>query len=138
MLKLKGGSMRRVLLFAALLGFAALPAAAQDPVKVDPKHYKVEFENAQVRVLHFHYGAHEKSVMHSHPNLVLVALTDGKTRFELPGGKTEVVELKANQPTWNEATVHNPENLSDKPEDGILIEIKGKAIAKAAPPSKKK
>jgi hypothetical protein len=132
--------MRRVLLFAALLGLVALPAAAQDPVKVDPKHYKVEFENAQVRVLHFHYGPHEKSVMHSHPNLVLVPLSDGKTRFVLPGGKTEESEMKANQPAWTEATVHNPENLSDKPIDGILIEMKAKAMAKAKaePPPKKK
>ncbi|TMA64990.1 MAG: hypothetical protein E6J68_09630 [Deltaproteobacteria bacterium] len=35
---------------------------AQDPVQVDPKHYRVEFENAQVRVLHIQYGPHEKSV----------------------------------------------------------------------------
>ena|ERR1700731_4590618 len=126
--------MRRVLLLAVLLGFAALPAAAQDPVKVDPKHYKVEFENAQVRVLRFHYGPHEKSVMHSHPNLVLVALTDGKTHFVLPGGKSEDIEMKANQPTWSEATTHNPENMSDKPIEGILIELKGKA----APAAKKK
>ena len=127
--------MPRVLLFAVLLGFAVLPAAAQDPVKVDPKHYKVEFENAQVRVLRFHYGPHEKSVMHSHPNLVLVALTDGKTHFVLPGGKSEDIEMKANQPTWTPATTHNPENMSDKPIEGILVEIKAKA--KAAPAPKK-
>jgi len=126
--------MRRVLLFAVLLGFAALPAAAQDPVKVDPKHYKMEFENAQVRVLHFHYGPHEKSVMHSHPNLVVIAQNDGKVRFELPGGKSEERDMKANQPSWNEATTHNPENMSDKPLDGILIELKHKA----APAPKKK
>ena len=123
--------MRRVLLFAAFLVLAALPAAAQDPVKVDSKHYKVEFENAQVRVLRFHYGPHEKSVMHSHPNLVLVALTDGKVRFELPDGKTQETDMKANQATWNEAGTHNPENMSDKPIEGILIEMK----AKAAPPA---
>jgi hypothetical protein len=36
-------------------------------VKVDPKHYKVEFENERVRVLRIKYGAGEKSVMHSEP-----------------------------------------------------------------------
>ena len=46
---------------AALLAVLALAlvttsASAQDPVKVDPKHYKVEFENDQVRVLRIHYG----------------------------------------------------------------------------------
>ena len=32
-------------------GAGKAPAPALDPVKVDPRHYKVEFENAQVRVL---------------------------------------------------------------------------------------
>ena len=34
----------------------ALPAMAQDPTKVDSKHYKVVFENDQVRVLRITYG----------------------------------------------------------------------------------
>jgi hypothetical protein len=46
----------------------AQPGAARtDPVRVDPKHYKVEFENEKVRVLRIKYGSHEKSVMHGHP-----------------------------------------------------------------------
>jgi hypothetical protein len=40
---------------------------AQDPINVDPKHYKVEMENDRVRVLRIRYGPHEKSVMHGHP-----------------------------------------------------------------------
>ena len=43
-----------------------------DPVKVDPKHYKVEFENESVRVLRISYAPGEKSVMHYHPNAVAV------------------------------------------------------------------
>ena len=39
-----------VLLATFALIFATNMAMAQDPVKVDPKHYKVEFENDQVRV----------------------------------------------------------------------------------------
>jgi hypothetical protein len=34
---------------------------AEDPVKVDPKHYKVEFENDRVRVVRIKYGPGEKS-----------------------------------------------------------------------------
>lgn len=47
-----------------------------DPVKVDPKHYKVEFENDRVRVVRIKYKAREKSVMHSHPESIAVFLTD--------------------------------------------------------------
>ena len=41
----------RAALAAAVVAFASGAAFAQDPVKVDPKHYKVVFENSQVRVL---------------------------------------------------------------------------------------
>ena len=51
-----------------------------DPVKVDPQHYKVEFENERVRVLRIKYGAGEKSVMHSHPEAIAVFLTDAHHR----------------------------------------------------------
>jgi hypothetical protein len=47
---------------------------AEDPVKVDPRHYKVEFENERVRVLRIKYGPGEKSVMHSHPESITVFL----------------------------------------------------------------
>src|ERR1039458_1525999 len=37
-----------------------------DPVAVDPKHYKVEFENDQVRVLRARIGPHESTPVHKH------------------------------------------------------------------------
>ena len=40
--------------------FVAGGTRAQDPLKVDPQHYKLEFENPQVRVLRIHYGPREK------------------------------------------------------------------------------
>lgn len=40
---------------------------AQDPVKVDPNHYMVDFENDDVRVLRIRYAPGEKSEMHGHP-----------------------------------------------------------------------
>jgi quercetin dioxygenase-like cupin family protein len=65
------------------------PQPGKDPVKVDPKHYKVEFEDEKVRVLRIKYGPHEKSVMHGHPASVSVFLTDAKARFTYPDGKKE-------------------------------------------------
>jgi hypothetical protein len=38
---------------ALALGFAAKTAAAQDPVTVDPEHYKVLYEDSDVRVLRY-------------------------------------------------------------------------------------
>jgi quercetin dioxygenase-like cupin family protein len=108
----------------ALLPLATAPALAQDPVEVDTSHYKVEFENDQVRVLRISYGASEKSVMHEHPAGVAVYLTDLKGRFTLPDGQTVENEGKAGQAVWTEAGSHLPENTSDQPFELILVELK--------------
>ena len=111
-----------------LLGTAAVSARAQDPVKVDPKHYKVEFENDQVRVLHVTYGAHEKSVMHEHPNAVAVFLTDGQGKFTFPDGKTQDAPIKAGTTMWTPAGRHLPENIGDKAFELFVVEMKAKTL----------
>ncbi len=119
--------MRRLVLGAmALLLGSAVPAKAQDPVKVDPKHYKLEFANDQVRVLRITYGPHEKSVMHEHPGSVVVFLTDGQSKFTFPDGNTEDAPIKAGTTMWVPAGKHLPENTGDKPFELILVETKAK------------
>jgi quercetin dioxygenase-like cupin family protein len=118
--------MRQVLVMAALCSIGAVPVFAQDAVKVDPKHYKVELQNDQVRVLRIHYGPHEKSVMHEHPASVAVFLTDGQVKFTLPDGKTQEATEKAGSVQWAAAGKHLPENVGDKPFELILVELKGK------------
>jgi quercetin dioxygenase-like cupin family protein len=105
--------------------------SAQDAAKVDPKHYTVVSENAQVRILKVHYGPHEKSVMHSHPDSVAVFLTDAKAQFSYPDGKKEDVALKAGDAQYTPSTVHLPENIGDNGMDVIVIELKGKAAKPA-------
>jgi quercetin dioxygenase-like cupin family protein len=114
------------LFVSSSLILAAKTATAQDPVKVDPKHYKVEFENDQVRVLRITYGPHEKSVMHDHPAAQVIYLTDAHVKFGLPGGKSEEQQGKAGQTAWAPAGKHLPENLSDQRLEGILVELKAK------------
>jgi quercetin dioxygenase-like cupin family protein len=99
---------------------------AQDPVKVDPKHYKVEFENDQIRVLRITYGPGEKSVMHEHPDAYAVFLTDAQSQFTLPNGKKEKNSPKAGMTIWSPAGKHLPENLGDKPFELVLVELKTK------------
>lgn len=101
------------------------PAANADPVVVDSRHYKVEFEDTRVRVLRIRYGPHEKSTMHGHPALVGVMMTDGHIRFTYPDGKTEDIEASAGQVLNFPAIQHLPENLSDQPFECIAVELKG-------------
>ena len=98
--------------------------AVQDPVKVDPKHYKVELENEKVSVLRINYGAQEKSVMHSHPDGVAIFQTDSHCRFTFPDGKTEEQRFRAGETLYMPAGSHLPENLSDQALNVILIELK--------------
>ena len=125
--------MRRVWLLVLFLLVAAAPTLAQDPVKVDSKHYKVEFENSSVRVLRVKYGPHEKSVMHRHPNAVAIFQTNGRVKFTFPDGKTEERDMTAGQTLWTPATRHLPENLSDSDMEVILVEMK----TRRKPPAKK-
>jgi len=97
---------------------------ADDPVKVDPKHYTVEFENDRVRVVRIKYQAGEKSVMHSHPESVAVFLTDAHAKFTYPDGKNENIAAKAGSVLHMDAFTHLPENTSKKAFEVIQVELK--------------
>jgi len=128
--------MPRVLFAAMLLLYVVPIMSAQDPVKVDSKHYTVMSENDQVRILKVRYGPHEKSVMHSHPAGVAVFLTDSSGKFTFPDGKTQDTKWKAGDAMYTPAVTHLPENTGDKPFELVLVEMKGKSAA-AKPPAKK-
>ncbi len=101
-------------------------ALERDAVAVDPKHYKVELENDKVRVVRITYDGREKSVMHQHPPGVGIFLTDGKSRFTYPDGKSEEFETKAGQFMWfGEQWEHLPENLDDGHFEVLYVEVKG-------------
>jgi len=98
--------------------------AGQDPVQVDPQHYTVEHEDDKVRVLRIKYGPGEKSVMHGHPAVVGVILTDCRIRFTYPDGKTEDISALEGQVLSFPALEHLPENIGDKTFEVIGIELK--------------
>jgi hypothetical protein len=103
---------------------AAAAKTTLDPVKVDPKHYKVVLNNDEVRVLRAKYGPHEKSIMHEHPASVAVFMTDSHVTFHLADGTSQDSNGKAHDAIWSDAGKHLPENLGDKPIEVIVIELK--------------
>ena len=102
----------------------AAPLAAQDPVEVDAKHYRVEIDNEHVRVLRITYGPGDKSVLHEHPDAVAVMLTDQHVRFHNPGGTSNDMRAGAGDVLWTPGGTHLPENLGTKPMELILVELK--------------
>lgn len=97
---------------------------ALDPVKVDPAHHKVVFENDRVRVLRVNLKAHDKTKQHEHPNGVAIYRTDAKAKFTLADGKTREGGGKRGEATWAAAEKHSVQNLSAKPAEIILVELK--------------
>jgi quercetin dioxygenase-like cupin family protein len=102
----------------------AVAAMAQDPVTVDSNHYKLEFENDQVRVLRIKVGPGEKSVMHKHPNAVAIFVTDTNGKFTFPDGTTQDATRKAGDVMWTPAVTHQPENVGTQAFEVILVELK--------------
>jgi quercetin dioxygenase-like cupin family protein len=122
---------RSIVKVLCIVGLFAAGAMAQDAVKTDPKHYSVEFENEDVRVLRIKYGPKERSIMHSHPKGVVIAVTDANGKFTMPDGSVQNNSYKAGQVSEAPGGTHLPENTSDQPFELILVEIKAKPETKA-------
>ncbi len=124
---------------AFLVLFLCAAAFAQDPIKVEPTHYKLAFENEYVQVVNVHYGPHEKSGLHAHMGGVVVVLTAGHLRFTDENGTTKEVFAKPGESRWYPPFKHKVENLGDTAYNAVYIGIKSKHLAtevsrKAEPP----
>ena len=98
-----------------------MTALAQDPYKVAPKNYHLEFENDWVRVSRVTYQPGDKTGVHDHPSLptVYIYLTDGG---EIQFGHQEFAGLrrkavKAGQIRFNKGNreTHTTEYLGSRP-----------------------
>jgi predicted metal-dependent enzyme (double-stranded beta helix superfamily) len=106
-------------------GSATKVSAPLDPPKVDPKHYKVEFENQQVRVLRARLGPGESAPQHEHSlNRVVTYLTPQNIQVTEPGGKTSVVQHAREDVSWAGAARHAEVNLSKEPFEVVVVELK--------------
>ncbi len=100
-------------------------ARAQDPTKVEPKHYKLDFENDRVQVVAVHYGPRERSVMHEHPGGVVVVITGGHLKFTDENGKVKDVFAKPGEARWFAPFKHTVENVGDTAYNAVYIGVKG-------------
>ena len=111
--------------FAMLLTLSG-KSLAQDPTKVAPTHYKLDFENEHVQVVSVHYGAHEKSALHEHPGGVVVVITGGHLKFTDDKGKVTDVFAKPGEARWFNPFKHTVENVGDSAYNAVYIGIRSK------------
>ena len=97
---------------------------ALDPLKVDTKHYKVEFENDQVRVIRTRFGPGEGAPLPEHQrNRVVVFLTDQNIR--ITGADSAFTATnKAGEVSWGLPVKHSELNLNKTPFEAIMVELK--------------
>jgi quercetin dioxygenase-like cupin family protein len=85
--------------------------------------------------MHVTLAPGRKTAMHEHPDNVVVALADAKTRFTGENGKAIDAELKSDQALWSPAGKHSSENIGTAPADVVVIELKGKRPPTAMVPT---
>jgi uncharacterized RmlC-like cupin family protein len=97
-----------------------------DPVKVDRKHYHVEFENDQVRVVRVKIGPGETAPKHEHKlNRVVVYLSDQDFRVTNADGKVETPHHAAGDVSFSGPATHTETNVGKKPFEVVVVELKG-------------
>lgn len=118
---------RQILAFLAALGVSESSLRAQDPTRVDPKNFRVAFENEQLRVLEFRsrpgFGICGTG-RHSHPAHLTIALTEATARLTLEDGKVVIGSNKAGDMFWSPAETHTVENIGKGLVRAYIVEVK--------------
>ncbi len=97
---------------------------AGDAVSIAPDIYKVALENDRVRVLEIKTEPGGSSTEHSHPDMVLYAVTDCSWDLTGPDGETVTVEIPAGETLFLDATIHSAKDVGSSGSHAIAIELK--------------
>ena len=101
------------------------PTSPQNPWIVDPKHYKIEFENNEVRVTRVTIGPKEGTPLHEHSlDRIVVYLTQMDFRVVPEGMTPEHAVQNADAVAWGTPVRHTEYNLSDKGFEAVVVEPK--------------
>ncbi|HWN10836.1 MAG TPA: hypothetical protein VNO50_16470 [Pyrinomonadaceae bacterium] len=118
-------SILQVLVLVAALFCLTQTTRAQDPVKVDPRHYKVIMENDSVRILEFKDAPGHKVPKHSHPPYFVYVLSDAKRLFTDECVTPKTVILKAGETINSKVGVtHCEENVGYTQTHVLVVEFK--------------
>jgi len=109
-------------LVAIIMVLLVSSARAQDPVKIDPAHYKLELENDRVRILHVSVEPNGKLEVNELGDAVIVPLRDYESTLKTANGETKV-ERVMGKPAWVTAGRREVE-AGARGVDALLIELK--------------
>lgn len=96
---------------------------ATDPVRSNPEHYRVLFENERVRVLEYRDEPGDETTPHRHPDSVMVTLSGFRRRLS-SGDRVFDTVLDAGEARWLPAQTHSGENTGATPTRAIFVELR--------------
>lgn len=112
--ELKGGAGKRL---------TGLPP--RDPVKVDARHYALDFENDQVRVVRVKLGPGEKTPVVEHTwARVVVYLTGHDLEVTAGDGSRRRLQRSAEKVEWVEPSIESVRNAGTQATDAVVIYLK--------------
>ncbi|MDB5751690.1 MAG: conserved hypothetical cytosolic protein [Ramlibacter sp.] len=120
-------SRRQAVALLAALGIAD-DGAAQDPLAVDPRSFRVVVENESVRVLEYKsrpgLGVCGQG-LHFHPAHVTVSLTGAKLK-KTENGKVSLVDVPPGHVFYAPAETHAAEVIGGSGTRTYIVELKGR------------
>jgi beta-alanine degradation protein BauB len=105
--------------FAILMAVACALSEAQPPPQAT-----IEIDNARVRVWRVKLAPHERLPTRVYPGSVIVYLTNAHQRLGGPSGSGPEIRRKAGETEYIEPGPRGEENVSDEPEEQVIIELK--------------
>ena len=125
--EIHGLSRRQLVALLAAFGVAPEAVEAQDAARVDPRNYRVVFENKKVRVLD--YASQPGSGVcgvgkHWHPDHVTVQMTPVKVKVTDAASKTQILDVPAGAIFFEPAVTHTTENVGGSGAHAYIMEIK--------------
>lgn len=102
-----------------------VPFGDRDPVRIDPKHYTVDFENPQVRVTRVRIGPGERTPVVQHALVRLVTyLTDHDLEITPDQGSPRKEQRKAGQIEWLDPASESLRNTGTNSTEAVVIYLK--------------
>jgi len=95
-----------------------------DAVSVAPDVYQVLFEDHRVRVLSIRTAPGASSEMHSHPDMVLFAVSDCDWKLTTTDGESVEARIPKDEIFYQEATSHAAKDIGTSGSYAIAVEMK--------------
>jgi hypothetical protein len=100
--------------------------ARRDPLRVDPTHYRLDFENEHVRALRLTLKADETVPLHDDRDAFAVCIQECHLRFTRPDGRIQDVHMETGETRWIYGDSRSAKNLNTQPMQILFLEVKPK------------